>query len=561
MDHTLFRGESMKFPCVRFTVRRIAVTATICVAAFGGISSQVMSRGTDIRAQMKEFYGRWVGVRAPELGQAGRDQGGKLVTLSSFRGKRVLLFSFDAGEFGRAADEKALLANLRALDRAINTAGRDKVAVIGFTQGMQFVWPTARKPEGELGKLSDFPVVSASSTALRKFNDPYNLMLQPGAILIDSQGILRAFYDHPLTERELVDAVALGDWDKPVRPVPVEDPWSGKEPPKPTHTATIAWARTIPTVAGMTGGDWDLRGSDDLILAAMGKLLVLDPVDGRELHMFPHKDILEGLTYTLGWARVGKDKSAAFLTRGGWPDEVPVVGRDGAPLWRLGYFLAGIDSVAWADLDGAGEKTLIVGLNGGGLETFFDGGRKRWSLKPEGNTWTVAGIDARGGRPGLVIFSNGDKVSIVDSKGAGVGTIPTDGHDVVILAASEVDGAGERQVVSVWPANVGTADYAVATDVKGKVLWKYPVNVDAMVQMGPAILAVDVTGDGTKEWIIAPNRRELVVLDTRGHLVARIEAADKGFPAWTAIERKGKPGWIVAEEAGKVSAFSLAPKN
>ena len=160
-----------------------------------------------------------------------------------------------------------------------------------------------------------------------------------------------------------------------------------------------------------------------------------------------------------------------------------------------------------------------------------------------------------------MIFSNGEKVSIVDSKGRDVGTISTDGHFVLKVAASEMDGAGERQVVSVWPANVGTADYAVATDLKGKVLWKYPVNFDEMGQMGPPILAVDVTGDGTKEWIISPNWRELVVLDARGHLVARIEATDKGFPAWTAIERKGKPGWIVAVEAGKVSAFNLARKN
>ena len=219
-------------------------------------------------------------------------------------------------------------------------------------------------------------------------------MLQPGAILIDSQGILRAFYDHPLTERELLDAVALGDWDKPVRPVPVEDPWSGKGPPKPTHTATIAWSRTLPRVVGMTGGDWDLRGSDDLILAATGELLVLDPVDGKERHMFPIKDIIEGLIYTLGWARVGKDKSAIFVTHGGWPHEVPVIGRDGAPLWRLEKFAAGIDSVAWADLDGAGEKTLIIGLNGGGgLDTFFDGGRKRWSLTPRGKY-----LDGRGDR-------------------------------------------------------------------------------------------------------------------------------------------------------------------
>ena len=83
------------------------------------------------------------------------------MTLSSLRGKRVLLFSFDAGDINRAPDEKALLANLRALDKAIKTAGRDKLAVVGFTQGTQFVWPGAPKPDGELGKLSDFPMVSA----------------------------------------------------------------------------------------------------------------------------------------------------------------------------------------------------------------------------------------------------------------------------------------------------------------------------------------------------------------------------------------------------------------
>jgi hypothetical protein len=115
--------------------------------------------------------------------------------------------------------------------------------------------------------------------------------------------------------------------------------------------------------------------------------------------------------------------------------------------------------------------------------------------------------------------------------------------------------------VSVWPANAGTLDYVVATDIEGNVLWKYPVNLAESGPLGPEILAVDLTGDGTKEWIIAPNSRELVVLDVRGQLVAQIDSADTGFPAWTAIKRKGMPGWIVAAEAGEVSAFTLAPKN
>ena len=62
-----------------------------------------------------------------------------------------------------------------------------------------------------------------------------------------------------------------------------------------------------------------------------------------------------------------------------------------------------------------------------------------------------------------------------------MGTIFTDGHYVVKVAAAEMDGAGERHVVSIWPANVGTGDYALATDPKGKLLWKYPVNFGAIV--------------------------------------------------------------------------------
>ena len=149
----------MKLPLVRLTVRRLKFTATIFVATFGGFThvidsvalalftpvvnlpvetdDQKQARAGDPdearRAQIKEYYPRWVGVRAPELGQEGRDHDGKPVTLTSFRGKRVLLFSFNAGDFHRAPDEKAVLANLRALDKAVKTVGRENLAVVGFT--------------------------------------------------------------------------------------------------------------------------------------------------------------------------------------------------------------------------------------------------------------------------------------------------------------------------------------------------------------------------------------------------------------------------------------------
>jgi hypothetical protein len=514
------------------------------------------------RAQIEAYYANWVGTLAPELGPAGRDLGGKPVDLASFRGKRVLLFSFDSGNEFRAPDEQALLALLDALDKAIRSVGREKLTIVSFTRGRLLSSLEVSNFYGELGILSDFPVIDTVSTVFRKFNEPYNLMLEPGAILIDSEGILRAFYPHPLTDQQLLDAVALTDWAKPVRANPVEDLWLGKEPPQPTHAATLMWSRLLPGVVGMTGGDWDFRGADDLILAASHELLVFDLVEGTQRHRFSIKDIYSGLHYTLGWARVDKENSAVFVTHIGWPRHVPVIGRDGTPLWTLEEFRDGVDCVAWVDLDGFGEKTLIIGFNGGGgVAAFFDGGRRRWNISPPGNIWTVAGIDATGGRPGLVFFSNGEKVFVVDSDGRDVGTVSTDGHEVFKVAASEIDDAGERQVVSIWPANVGTTDYVVATDLEGNILWKYPVNLSDAGLLEPEVGAVDMTGDGTKNWIVAPNPHELIVLNARGQLVARIDAADNGFHAWTAIESKGKPGWIVTEEAGEISAFTLAPNT
>ncbi len=541
----------------------ILITLTVLV---GQVAPREVDPDKENQARINDYYASWIGVRAPELDPEALDHHKKPVILSSFLGKRVLLFSFDAGNFNRGVDEKVLFANLRALDKARRTVGLDKLAVVGFSQGDVFVFP-GPKPPGELGELTDFPVISAVPTSRRKFNEPYNLLLQPGAILIDRKGVIRAFYDHPMSEPELLDAVKLGDWDKPVRPAPVEDPWSGKGPPKSTHDAAVAWSRDIGGVVGMTSGDWDLRGSNDLILAnrggffGVGKFIVIDPEDGKERHRFSFKEIHSIMSYTVGWARVGNEKSAVFLTYQGWPREVPIIGKDGAPLWTLGKFANGIDSVAWADLDGSGSKSLIVGCNGGGgLETFVDG-RKRWSITPPGNIWSVTGIDAKGGRPGLVIYTDGEEVCVLDAKGAKVSTIARGGQGIMPVVAAELDDAGERQVVAVCPAVVGTIDYAVATDLKGKVLWKFPVDDDAMRDLGTTILAADVTGDGTKEWIISLSNAQLVVLDTKGRLLAHIETTDKPWVAWTAIERKGKPGWIVTADRGKMTAFTLNRKK
>ena len=63
------------------------------------------------RKQVEEYYARWIGVRAPELGSDAVDRTtGPRVRLADYGGKQILLFSFEAGDFVRAPDEKVSTA-------------------------------------------------------------------------------------------------------------------------------------------------------------------------------------------------------------------------------------------------------------------------------------------------------------------------------------------------------------------------------------------------------------------------------------------------------------------
>jgi hypothetical protein len=114
-------------------------------------------------------------------------------------------------------------------------------------------------------------------------------------------------------------------------------------------------------------------------------------------------------------------------------------------------------------------------------------------------------------------------------------------------------------VFAVREAIVGTLDYAVATDLQGHVLWRYPVNARSMEEHKPTIVAADLAGTGTKQWIVRSRRGEMVVLDADGRLLARLENAGKRWRSWTAIARKNKPGWIVTADSEKLTAYVLSP--
>src|SRR5207253_8032616 len=158
----------------------MSLATMIRVALLGGLVALWPCRAVGIEAdaenrkQIQAYYDRWLGVKAPELGSDAVDRTtGPAVKLSAFRGKRVLLIGFDAGDLHRLPDEPALLKTLRAVDKARKTARPEKLAVVGFTRGVIFTWPGAGKPAGELGQLTDYPIVSVTN---RTFNEPYNLL-------------------------------------------------------------------------------------------------------------------------------------------------------------------------------------------------------------------------------------------------------------------------------------------------------------------------------------------------------------------------------------------------
>ena len=104
----------MKLPFMRFTVRRMMFMATIFVAIFGCFTPVVMPLNIAIDPG-----------NAPVENLKARNAACKTRQCESLAN-----LCFDAGDFNRAPDDKAVLANLRALDKAIKTVGREKLAVI-----------------------------------------------------------------------------------------------------------------------------------------------------------------------------------------------------------------------------------------------------------------------------------------------------------------------------------------------------------------------------------------------------------------------------------------------
>ena len=200
--------------------RNVGLMAMNVLCAFT-ISSQAGPERVAVEKETQAYYAQWLGVPAPESKQALRDRGkGDRLRIDAFRGNRLLLFSFNAGNFVDPPDKATLVPQLTALDR-IRKLHTNDLAVVGFTYGVMFFLP-GKEPSPEIKAVTDFPIVNSANIEL---NEPYNLLQRwPSAILIDRNGIIIGIYPKTLTEQQLAEALLEPDWNGKLRPAPNTTP-------------------------------------------------------------------------------------------------------------------------------------------------------------------------------------------------------------------------------------------------------------------------------------------------------------------------------------------------
>ena len=173
------------------------------------------------------YYAGWVGCKPPPiyLDQSDRTNYAE----ASYKGKRVLLYSFDAGNFVDSANLPRLTLELQALQHA-RTNSATGFVVIGFTRGL--LWSpclgTTNLPK-EIDAVSRFPIVNLNNKRHENaLGEPYELLMSPGGILIGTNGIICSVFSKNMTEQDFKSLDSFPEWQGPQRS-PLERKTDGKK--------------------------------------------------------------------------------------------------------------------------------------------------------------------------------------------------------------------------------------------------------------------------------------------------------------------------------------------
>jgi hypothetical protein len=157
------------------------------------------------------YYKHWIGCKAPPFNCDQSDRTNYMET--SYKGKKVFLYSFDAGNFVDSPNLPQLTKELRRLHQA-RTNSENAFVVIGFTRGL--LWSPCFGETNlptEIDELSRFPIVNLNNKRGEgALGEPYELLKEPGGILIGTNGIICAIFPYKMTERDFKSISGIPSW-------------------------------------------------------------------------------------------------------------------------------------------------------------------------------------------------------------------------------------------------------------------------------------------------------------------------------------------------------------
>jgi hypothetical protein len=165
------------------------------------------------------YYKSWIGCKAPPIRFDRSDRTN--YAQATYDGKRLLLYSFDAGNFARMPDLPRVTDELQSLHR-VRTKASEPFFVIGYTRGV--LWNPVlglKDIPKKLDQASRFPIVNLiNKRDENALGEPYGLLDSPGGILIGTNGIICAVFLHPLTEKDFQAVASTPAWAGPPRDPP-----------------------------------------------------------------------------------------------------------------------------------------------------------------------------------------------------------------------------------------------------------------------------------------------------------------------------------------------------
>jgi peroxiredoxin len=182
----------------------------------------------------------------------------------------------------------------------------------------------------------------------------------------------------------------------------------------------------------------------------------------------------------------------------------------------------GIADVQLGDLDGDGTLEICVGyMDVVGVQGVSLQGERLWANRSLATVLQVAvlGADADGRRNLLCTNEQGTLV-VLDGGGRRQGEITVPGYAVYRIWAADLDGDDQPELCGLSPTEPGDL-VAVGLDLKGEVLWNYPLPHGVHECPIEAVTSGRLLSDKTGQWLVAAADGSIHILAADGKLLDR----------------------------------------